>query len=192
MLQGLLLCGGAGSRIGGEKAQRELAGRPLSAYGRDLLSASCARVWALGVPLPGCRFLPDLHPGEGPLRTLHDAFERIEGGWFQVLAVDTPLLGAGVLEQLALRSQTGSCSAYLPRHRGGAEPLCGLYHSSCRASMGQALQAGVRSLKGWLSRQEGVEWVDFAQTRPFWNVNTPHQLEVARRWLRRFGEASLA
>jgi molybdopterin-guanine dinucleotide biosynthesis protein A len=102
-LIGVVLAGGAGLRMGGDKAARLLCGRPLAAYPASALGSVCARVALVG---PGPR-LPDVelwddepaeprHPRTGIVHALARA-----RGPILVCAADMPFVEPAALRVLA-------------------------------------------------------------------------------------------
>jgi molybdopterin-guanine dinucleotide biosynthesis protein A len=171
---GYLLVGGQGRRMGGCKASRLFAGRPLWRYGYELLQQCCAQVHLLG-------HCPDLElptrveksPGQGPLGALVDALESTPGDWNLVLALDYPLLTLDVVEQL----RPGLGLARLPRCQGQPHPLCGCYHRQAAGPLGEAFRGGERSLlRALAGLGEQVHWLEFGDSGPFLNVNSPADL----------------
>jgi molybdopterin-guanine dinucleotide biosynthesis protein A len=84
---GVILAGGTGSRMGGGKAARELAGRPLIAYPAAALQAVCERVAIVAKPradlpqLEGVELWDDepaepRHPLTGIVHALEKADDR--------------------------------------------------------------------------------------------------------------------
>lgn len=179
-MNGFLLVGGQGRRMGGAKATRLFAGRPLWRYGYQLLQPFCAQVKLVGL----CAELdfPTLvedWPGQGPLGAVLCALQYSlpESPWNLVLALDYPLLRQEIVQ--ALLPPPGSAAlARLPRCQGQSHPLCGFYHRAAAVALGGAFAAGERSLlKALELLGNGLEWVDFADSEPFLNVNRPQDLQ---------------
>jgi molybdopterin-guanine dinucleotide biosynthesis protein A len=105
---GVVLAGGAGTRIGGGKATRVLGGRPLASYPAAALSAVCGRVAIVGKAGEG---VPDLGPGvelwvdepadpRHPLTGIVYALECAVGEPVLVCAADMPFVTPEVLRAL--------------------------------------------------------------------------------------------
>src|SRR4051794_27806033 len=105
---GVVLAGGAGRRIGGGKATRMLAGRPLASYPAAALSAVCEQVAIVGKAGEG---VPDLGPGvelwddeppepRHPLTGIVHALERAGGEPILVGAADMALVTPTALRAL--------------------------------------------------------------------------------------------
>lgn len=108
---GAVLCGGASRRMGVDKAVLDLAGRPMALRVADALrDAGAAEVLAVGgepvwadalVGADGCDlWLPDLHPGSGPLGGLVTAVQARPGAVVVVAACDLPDLSADLVRRL--------------------------------------------------------------------------------------------
>jgi molybdopterin-guanine dinucleotide biosynthesis protein A len=126
---GVVLAGGAGRRIGGGKATRRLAGRPLASYPAAALAAVCDRVAIVAKPgeelpdLPGVERWDD-EPAEPrhPLTGIVHALERAEGEPVLVCAADMPFVTAEGLRALVRAATTAIAIA-----DGVLQPVLGLY-----------------------------------------------------------------
>jgi molybdopterin-guanine dinucleotide biosynthesis protein A len=99
---GIVLAGGRGRRMGGHKASRLLAGRPLAAYPAEALAAVCPRVALVGPgpELPGVELWDD-EPAEPrhPLTGIVHALRRA-GDSILVCAADMPFVTPEALRAL--------------------------------------------------------------------------------------------
>lgn len=100
---GVVLAGGAGQRMGGAKAERLLAGRPLASYPAAALAEVCERVAVVGEgpALPGALLWDDepaepRHPRTGIVHALRRAGEAV-----LVCAADMPFVTPAELRALA-------------------------------------------------------------------------------------------
>ena len=149
--------------MGGGKAWRLFAGRPLWSYGHELLQSFCTEVRLVGA----CPELPlvslvEKVPGQGPLGGILAALEASQTDWNFILALDYPLLDQDFLETLG-RPTSGL--ARLPHCGPQKHPLCGYYHREA-ASRLSPQGSVLRALEN-----QAVEWVDFGQDDRFLNVN---------------------
>lgn len=191
---GVLLAGGASSRLGRDK--RLLPGQE----GRfwllerlDLLKAACDDVYVLVEPNTDVynldktvQWLPDVEKYGGPLKALARLPIRRDA-WYIVVAVDMPNLTAEVLKALRARTQGASSGALVPASTRTVQPLCAAYHGSVFAYFKAAVARGETSLKrllrdapfvvGYLGPESlGID-PDFWEAS-FFNVNTPSDLEA--------------
>jgi molybdopterin-guanine dinucleotide biosynthesis protein A len=189
VIAGLLLAGGRSTRMGCDKAQLELSGRPLG----DRLAATLAAstLGSAGVsPLflscrsdqswtpAGFRRLEDRRPDGGVLAALVDALTvtSAEAAVTVVLAVDLPHANSGRLADFAQRALHGGISL-VPSNRGQFEPLAAAWHRSAlpvlreTLAQNQSLQAACATLfeRKMLCAYQltDVEMAEMA------NVNTP-------------------
>ncbi|HET9429384.1 MAG TPA: molybdenum cofactor guanylyltransferase [Allosphingosinicella sp.] len=175
----LILAGGQGRRMGGDKALRRLGGR-------TLLERAVERAlgWSDEVAVavrepgqvrdPGVPLLVDPPGLEGPLGGLSSAV-RLQGPVILTMPCDTPFLPDDLPERLA---------AALPGHgvalaasAGCVHPVCGLWRRSGLGRVEEYAATGRRSLIGFaeLIGYSTVEWPEDA----FFNVNTPGDLAEA-------------
>lgn len=192
---GVILAGGLSSRMGGgDKALRPLAGRPI--LGRVIerfapqvealaLSANGdpARFAAFGLPV-----LPDGVAGfPGPLAGVlagMDWAARHGAAYVATAAADTPFLPQDCV--LALRAamvaaETPLAMAMTPRAGGGLDrhPTFGLWSVALRENLRTALAGGLRKVVAWTEPMGCARAVFHDRGEPFFNVNTPEDLERA-------------
>jgi molybdenum cofactor guanylyltransferase len=125
---GVILAGGRGRRMGGHKAVRELAGRPLAAYPAAALAAACDRVAVVAKRDSALPELDDVErwdePDEPrhPLTGIIHALERA-GDAVLVCAADMPFVTpVACRELIAARA--------LAIAGGRLQPLFGVYDSA--------------------------------------------------------------
>ncbi|MBB2205570.1 NTP transferase domain-containing protein [Gluconacetobacter takamatsuzukensis] len=188
----VVLAGGAATRMGGGDKPLLTAGRAtllarllerLAGEGRPLAinaRGDAGRFAAYGLPV-----LPDEIEGAGPLAGVLAAMDWAAGlGRAEVLTVpgDTPFVPRGLAAMLAP-------AAAVAVSGGRRHHLVALWPVAARAALRERLRAigpdapraafGVRAFAETI----GVREVVFADAPfdPFLNVNTPEDLEVARR-----------
>ncbi len=178
----VILAGGAGARLGGDKPLRLLAGRPLIAHvaarcrGPLWINASDPRLAAYGALVPD---LPS--PGQGPLVGVWSALCYAEAlGIETVLTVpvDTPFLPLDLPDRLAAGLADGLAAvAATPE---GWQSACALWRVAAAAGLEARLAAGDWSLHGAL-RAVSARVVDFGVeiTPLFFNINTLADLAAA-------------
>ncbi len=141
---GLVLAGGASTRMGSDKATLSFRGETLIQRTYSLLSDFCEReVWV------SCRqveqfqdypCLPDLDADLGPIAGLFSYFSRYREPVI-LLAVDLPLVTIDELENLkSHRSKT--CQAVVARGIRSTQPLCAIYESSARSVVRRQVSKG--------------------------------------------------
>ena len=184
---GIVLAGGASSRMGRDKATLDVDGETLAAGAARRLAAACPEV-ALADRgrqlVPGLPSFPD-GPGRGPAAGLLGAARACPGRPLLVLACDLPYVPALLLDELARSERTDWA---LPRWRRGPEPLCALWMPRALAVLEERVERGLYAL--WPLAEDdrlAVRWLegDFlaafgSPEEMFLNVNTPEELDRAR------------
>lgn len=183
----MVLAGGAGRRIGGDKAFVTLAGRPLLAHVLDRIGPQAgalaingqdAGLEAFGLPV-----LADARPGLGPLGGMFTAMRWAAGlGAAQVLtvAVDTPFLPRDVMARL----RGAGARAAVAVTEDGAHATTGLWSVDLAEPLAEALDRGTRKVRDWTG-EIGAVPVRFDDPDAFLNVNTPEDLRRAEARLAR-------
>lgn len=193
-MRGVILAGGAAARFGGTaKGLQEVGGRRIL----DRVTAACTAAFGVSPLLvandpqaeawvPGMDVVPDLLPGHGPLGGLLTA---VVCGPAPVVVVawDMPFVSAGLLRRLADGLQAADVCLPASRGRRGVEPLCAAYGPRCEPAIRAALARGDRQLVAFhdavrtaiLPLHEVATFGD--PSALFLNVNTPDDLEHARR-----------
>jgi molybdopterin-guanine dinucleotide biosynthesis protein A len=187
-----ILAGGEGTRIGGGKPLRMLAGRPLIEH-----ALAAARGWAEDIVVvgrdpaqvgtTGMPFRPDAPGTEGPLAGLAAGLLYAkEAGHGALLAIpcDSPFLPDDLAERLD-GALTPGVGAALACSGGMLHPVCGLWRVRSFFALGRYLATTRRSLRGF-AEQVGfatAEWPD-QPFDPFLNVNRPEDLARAEALLR--------
>jgi molybdopterin-guanine dinucleotide biosynthesis protein A len=108
-----------------------------------LLATHLDSVTLLGSPARYLRFgLPVLAEDfaqAGPLAGIATALRHTCYEWNLLLACDLPLVDGRVIKRLIEQIAATHARAVVPKTTGGWQPLCAAYHSSCLATMEEAL-----------------------------------------------------
>lgn len=187
----LLLCGGAGSRLGGvDKPLQLLAGRPLiervleriaPQAGEILISAnrSFEQYAAYGL-----RVIDDgEHADCGPLAGIAAGLAAATSDALLCVPGDAPLLPDDLASRLdAARHRHGALIAHADDGLG-PQPLCCLLPRSLLGDLLAYLAAGGRTPREWFARHPTAvaafpEWPRWA-----WSANTPEEWQDAERRL---------
>ena len=178
-LAGLVLAGGAGSRLGRPKATVVVRGRTLAERAVELLAARCEPVVVVSrpdVPLPslGVTVVFDRKGVRGPMNALATGLAAVDTHDVLVLACDLPFTGP-VLDRLAAAEPGSTVAARDDR----LQPLCARYPrletlEACRRLANQ----GVRRMTSLLLALDATS-IDVDADELF-NVNTLADLEAAR------------
>ncbi|MEW5748269.1 MAG: molybdenum cofactor guanylyltransferase [Candidatus Thermoplasmatota archaeon] len=202
MLSGVVLAGGAGSRMGGEKGLVELCGRPMVLSVLDALSQVADDITVAVGPGRGPEYrrvlghgvavVEDRAAGRGPLEGLRNAFREARHGSVAVAPCDVPFLRPDIVALLARRA-AGRDGA-VPVVRGYLEPLVAVYmRGAGLAAFAEELASGRGKVADALARmdllrvgEDELRAVD-GQLLSFWNVNSKEDLRRAEEALRGAG-----
>jgi len=191
-LAGFVLVGGAGRRMGRDKALLPFEGVPLahrlaervhSAAGSATLVGGRRRLCAtLGWPI-----IEDLFPGRGPLAGIHSVLQQSAAEWNLVVACDLPFLSIGFLRFLLRAARETSAEGtqlVVPVSSRGYE-LAAVVRRDCLPAAEAAMAGGDYRLSGFYARLRRRE-IAPAQWRRFdpdgllfQNVNTSEELAQA-------------
>ena len=182
-----ILAGGAGSRIGGAKPLRLLAGIRL--IDRALL---LARGWSdtiviavreAGQVAPGpARCIVDAEGIEGPLGGLASALEFAaddDADAILTIPADMPFLPCDLAPRL--EATLGDRMVAVAASHGMVHPVCALWRPRALAELPAYLATGRRSLRGFAKRlgYAVVEWAAH-DGDPFFNINSAEDLLAAK------------
>lgn len=189
---GVLLAGGRGRRMGGNKPQRILCGKRLIDRALEILGRVCPSYIVVAndpTELSGldCPVLGDIWPGLGPLGGLVTAFIKTKAPWIQAFPVDAPLVNPELLRILHARAQ--GQTAVVIRTQGGLEPLLAVYGQECLREAQRFLETGERRPWKLLDACGAlvVDWEELRHLDPegysFLNVNRDQDLVRAEEIL---------
>jgi molybdopterin-guanine dinucleotide biosynthesis protein A len=191
----IILAGGEGRRIGGDKPLRLLGNRTLVdraiVYARTVTGDIALSVGAEDrLPRDAMPHLVDADPDWGPLAGLAAglvfAAER-QCDLLLTIPCDSPFLPDDLAARLAAALEPEHGAA-IPASGGRLHMACGLWRSGVRAQLADYAAAGRRSLHG-LAEVAGFSRVDWpAQSVDFFfNINSPDQLAAAEAMFRDAG-----
>jgi len=197
---GVLLAGGRARRMGGgDKGLLRLAGRPILDH---VIARVRPQVAALVLNANGdpARFggfdLPivtDTVEGfAGPLAGIHAGMKwarenRPSAKWLASVPTDTPLLPRDLVARLEAAAVSEGAVIACAESSGRRHPVAALWSLALEAELHRALvEEGVRKVDDWMARHP-LATVAFAAmpVDPFFNVNTPADLEEAERLIAR-------
>ncbi len=174
-ITGAVLCGGASTRMGQDKASLVLAGRPMVDWVADAMrQAQVEPVVALGgqegLSLP---VLPDEIGDQGPLHVLISALERL--GDIVICPCDVPLVSAKLFRSIVSAGAVTDKPVVLAKS-SQLQPLIGLYKESSIELLKAGYEAGKRGPRLVLNDHD-VEVVA-ASVDETQNINTPAQFKA--------------
>ena len=180
---GVILAGGAGRRIGGDKATRRLAGRPLWTHVAGRLTGQLGTLAANGVTLGDLPVVADIHPALGPLSGIHASMVWAAGqgaSYVLTVAVDTPFLP----HDLAKRLAAAGGDIAVAQATDGLQGTTALWRTDLAEPLSAALTGGQRKVTDFANGHD-LRPVLFADATPppFFNINTVDDLAQAEAWL---------
>lgn len=194
-ITGIVLAGGLSSRLGEDKAALVLEnGEDLLRRSVRLLLEVTPRVLVVGrsVPeleeLPGVECMADAWPRSGPAGGIATGL-RASGTACLALSCDLPFMNAEVLQGLIKawsgRKKGTLLCAYKQRGTGKVENMVGIYAGESLPWFEATLEKRLLKISLVLpaEKQEFVEYA-FEDSLPFFNINYPADLLLAREYLR--------
>jgi len=194
---GVILAGGRSSRMGvGRKALHELNGRPLLAHvierlqpQLDSLLLSCESDTDAFDDF-GIKIIADLLPRHrGPLTGLCSALQHLaekeQDDGLLLCPCDAPFIPLELAQTLVDVDLDGSKPVVVVSYQGVLQPTFSLWHQHHFPVIHEAVvnrgQGGLKQMLHSLPHKI-VEWPE-AEPSPFFNINTPRELEAAAAWL---------
>lgn len=196
---GIILAGGKATRMGGgDKGRLEIGGQSLLHRVIERLGAQVAGLAlnANGDPSrfadTGLAVLPDTLPDHpGPLAGVLAGLDwAAEQGADRIVtaAADTPFFPHDLVARLEARAEGMEAPLVLAASRDQEtgklwrQPTFGLWPVALRQDLRAALEGGLRKVVLWTDQHDGREAVfDAVGHDPFFNINTPDDLAMARR-----------
>jgi molybdenum cofactor guanylyltransferase len=185
-VHGLILAGGASSRMKRDKATLEYDGKTQLERAYELVSRHLARVYvsvresqvrdAARARFP---LIVDTIVGEGPIVGIRSALAAHRDAAWLVVACDLPFLTDAALEQLlAERDPTALATAFRSAHDGLPEPLCAVWEPAAAAALGAHQATGAWCPRKFLMRHP-ARLLEPRDRRALDNVNTPEEYDRA-------------
>jgi molybdopterin-guanine dinucleotide biosynthesis protein A len=186
---GVILAGGNGRRIGGEKAIVELRGAPLVRYPLTAMRAVLRDVAIIAKPetelpsLPGVTVWIEAGALSHPLVGIVEALGLAEGRPILTCPVDLPFITPELVGAIA-QTDPGGAPAVVATCAGRMQPLLGCYHPSAAPMLrlpdldAVSLRDAVAALRPRL--------FEVSDPNLLFNVNAPEDLLTAAGMLDRF------
>jgi molybdopterin-guanine dinucleotide biosynthesis protein A len=201
---GVILAGGRSRRMGGgDKGLLELAGRPMLAHvldrlapqvGRTIINANGdpGRFAAFSLPVVADTLAGFAGPLAGVLAGMRWSAANTPGArWIATAAGDAPLLPRDLVACLAGAVAERPGAIALAQSGGELHPVIGLWPVALADDLEAQLAQGMRKVLHWTDRH-GTIPVLFPMVRmcgieidPFFNANTPPELDQLRAMLAR-------
>lgn len=177
----VILAGGQGLRMGGNKTLRQLRGRPLIDWVHSAVSPGSAEVLISANENSGayahlgCDVVADGMPGHaGPLAGLQAAMRRARHDWIASVPCDTPFLPQDLIARLFEAAGEGPAAVAVAG--GRRQPTIALYRKSVLPRLDAYLESGERKAGKWLDALRANAAV-FDDAHAFININTQDELE---------------
>ena len=189
---GVVLAGGRGRRLGGDKAIALLDGRPLISYPLAAMRAAVRDVAVVAKPdtaLPGAAELVGVEVWLEPARPRHPlvgilhALRVAAGRCVLVCAADLPFITPAVLRALAAADARGAPAVLAASASGDLQPLLGRYGPSAAALLAPAAAEAVAPVRAAVAAI-GPRLVTLQDPSVLVNVNSPEDLARAESLLR--------
>ncbi len=195
-VRGLVLAGGASTRMRRDKAALPYAGREQLERACELLARHAADI-AVSVRAEQATdprrarwpLIVDSVEGGGPLVGIRSALAADPRAAWLVLACDLPFVTDHVLAQLlaaraaALAADPATlATAYRSAHDGLPEPLCAVWEPGAAAPLAAFAAAGGHCPRKFLARHP-TRLLDLEDARALDNINTPEEYGAALRTL---------
>jgi molybdenum cofactor guanylyltransferase len=185
-LFGLVLAGGASSRMGRDKAALAYHGRSQLEWTFDLVAELCAATFVSVRPdqrdEPTRAAFPqvvDAQPGMGPIAGITAALQQHPKVAWLVVACDLPFITREVLANLVDRRDLQAvATAYRSAHDGLPEPLCAIWEPSAREGALAHVASGKQCPRKFLINAN-TRLIDLPNARALDNVNTAKEFEAA-------------
>jgi len=190
-LFGLVLAGGASTRMRTDKAALQYHGQPQLQWAFELVAKFCAASFVSVRPdqrgdaaRAGHPQIVDRQPGIGPIAGISAALlEHPKAAWL-VVACDLPFLTERTLEHLiAHRDASKVATAYRSAHDGLPEPLCAIWEPSAREPVLAYIASGKQCPRKFLINSD-AKLLDLPERQALDNVNTVEEFEAATGTLR--------
>jgi molybdopterin-guanine dinucleotide biosynthesis protein A len=195
-IMGLILAGGASRRFGADKRHALLDGRSLIEWvierARPQVGDLLVNTNQLNIDRQAASLecLSDDAPGEGPIAGVLAGLAAAGSRGFTHLAsfaCDTPFFPTDTVAHLAAALRASTADYAVASCGTIAHRIFALWNVQCRSRLGHAFTKGARSMREvehWLE----PTWADFPDGGgpngdPFFNINTPAELETAQQWL---------
>ena len=180
----VILAGGKGTRIGGNKGLQLLHGKALIDWVLDTIRPHSdeilinANTNKSDYANRGVRVIADPSPEyAGPLAGLQAALQSAQHGWVACVPCDTPFLPDNLFDRLR-SAITPTTEAIVTVADGQRQPTIALYRKEVLPKLDAYLDSGARKVGDWLHTLR-VSEVVFENAAAFVNINSLDELRVA-------------
>lgn len=185
----VILAGGRGIRIGGDKGLQVLQGKSLISWVLASVKHDCVEVLINTNSAQaayadfGCRVIADTIPDwPGPLGGLHAALLNAKTEYVLTVPCDTPFLPDNLISRLSQELNLSASEAAVAVSGGSRQPTIALYRLSVLPKLLDYLDSGGRKVNDWLDCLRLSEVV-FDNVECFDNINSREDLAEASQKL---------
>jgi molybdopterin-guanine dinucleotide biosynthesis protein A len=177
---GVILAGGAGTRIGGSKAVVNLNGRPLISYPLEAMwraLGQVAIVAKIDTELPSVAGVTVwIEPDEPrhPLLGLVHALGLADGRPVVVCPLDLPFVSAGLIRRIGDAGR-GPAAAVITARDGIIQPLLGCYQREALGPLSEALRRSDVSVREAVAALQPT-YYEVEDPDALFNINSPEDL----------------
>jgi molybdenum cofactor guanylyltransferase len=186
-----ILAGGKSTRMGNDKAFLQWEASNLLARAMEIAGAVTPETKIVGSREKFAAFatvIEDIFPDRGPLAGIHAALNASQSNLNLMLAVDMPFVAPDFLQYLIGEARIATQAfAIVPRSGGRLQPLCAVYRRSFATCAEEALKQDrnkidplFRTIPTRVIEENEIQAAGFSSAL-FRNVNTPEDLDLARR-----------
>lgn len=198
----LILAGGEGRRMGGNKPFREVGGKTLLARVIEVAQAQCDYVMISSnedadvfspYGLPVIADKPTA--GQGPLGGILGGLGALpdDADWLVTFPVDCPIIPVDMVARLLNVAQNANVKAAFASHADRDHYLSSIWHRDATSVIGEKLAADDRRVGSALREMDATSvkfLVQDGEIAPFTNVNSPEDLRDLNKILSGFVSAT--
>jgi len=180
-VSGIVLNGGASTRLGRDKATLRVGDRTMLELVVDRLAPLFDEILVVGRP-QACpphpavtKAIPDAIRGAGPLGGIYTGLMTMSHPFGFCVACDMPCLDPRVIRRQLDLARVRRADAIVPAWDGYWEPLHAAYSQDCLPAARRQLESGDFRIRSFFDAVEVIFWDIRAEgiaTRSFTNVNT--------------------
>jgi len=183
----VILAGGQGKRIGGDKGLQTLHDRYLIDWVLGAVSSDSDEVLINANDTQGAyvhfgrRIIADLISGwPGPLAGLHAALSSAHTDYVMTVPCDTPFLPGNLIKRLTAAQNLNASEVVVAVAGGRRQPTIALYNKNVLPKLLDYLGTGKRRVNDWLDTLQ-ISEVVFDNVAEFDNINSHEDLARARQ-----------
>ena len=180
-IEGVILAGGASSRMGTNKSLVIFKKKLMIQHVYDRLSPQVNKVWInsniLLEQFPKDQQVKDELPSHtGPLVGIYTGLTSAQTEWVQFCPTDTPFLPLNLVERLFSKTKNTDSMIIVPMIRGKIEPVFSLCHKSTLKGLKAFILSEKKKISDWIE-QNNFETVIFDNLDEFYNINDIEDLQ---------------